>query len=45
MKRKIKSLTSVKLEGGVWYGFFFYKNILIPNVAENNILILEEEKK
>jgi hypothetical protein len=24
---------------------FFYKNILIPNVAEKNILILVEEKK
>jgi hypothetical protein len=28
---------------GVW--FFFEKNILIPNVAEKNILILVEEKK
>ena len=26
-------------------GFFSKKNILIPNVAEKNILILEEEKK
>jgi hypothetical protein len=25
--------------------FFFIKNILIPNVAEKNILILVEEKK
>ena len=25
--------------------FFFPKNILIPNVAEKNILILVEEKK
>ena len=25
--------------------FFFYKNILIPNVAEKNILILLEENK
>jgi hypothetical protein len=25
--------------------FFFFKNILIPNVAEKNILILVEEKK
>ena len=25
--------------------FFFLKNILIPNVAEKNILILVEEKK
>jgi hypothetical protein len=25
--------------------FFFQKNILIPNVAEKNILILVEEKK
>jgi hypothetical protein len=24
---------------------FFYKNILIPNVAEQNILILVEENK
>jgi hypothetical protein len=29
--------------GGVW--FFSKKNILIPNVAETNILILVEEKK
>jgi hypothetical protein len=29
--------------GGVW--FFSKKNILIPNVAEKNILILVEEKK
>ena len=28
---------------GLW--FFFQKNILIPNVAEKNILILVEEKK
>jgi hypothetical protein len=27
------------------YGFFSKKNILIPNVAEKNILILVEEKK
>ena len=26
------------------YGFFSKKNILIPNVAEQNILILVEEK-
>ena len=31
------------LKGG--YGFFLKKNILIPNVAEKNILILVEEKK
>jgi hypothetical protein len=31
------------LKGG--YGFFSKKNILIPNVAEKNILILVEEKK
>jgi hypothetical protein len=36
------------LHGG--YGFLFrsaknFKNILIPNVAEKNILILVEEKK
>jgi hypothetical protein len=30
-------------DGG--YGFFSKKNILIPNVAEKNILILVEEKK
>ena len=29
--------------GGGGYGFFL-KNILIPNVAEKNILILVEEK-
>jgi hypothetical protein len=29
--------------GGLW--FFSKKNILIPNVAEKNILILVEEKK
>ena len=28
--------------GGLW--FFSKKNILIPNVAEKNILILVEEK-
>jgi hypothetical protein len=32
-------------EGGGGYGFFSKKNILIPNVAENKILILVEEKK
>jgi hypothetical protein len=31
------------LKGGLW--FFFQKNILIPNVAEKNILVLVEEKK
>ena len=31
--------------GGGEYGFFSKKNILIPNVAEKNILILVEEKK
>jgi hypothetical protein len=31
------------LKGGLC--FFSKKNILIPNVAENNILILVEEKK
>jgi hypothetical protein len=30
--------------GGAGY-VFFLKNILIPNVAEKNILILVEEKK
>jgi hypothetical protein len=32
------------LKGG-GYGFFLKKNILIPIVAEKNILILVEEKK
>ena len=32
------------LKGG-WGMFFFEKNILIPNIAEKNILILVEEKK
>ena len=31
--------------GGGGYGFFLKKNILIPNVAEKNILNLLEEKK
>jgi hypothetical protein len=31
------------LKGGLW--FFSKKNILIPNVAEKNILILVVEKK
>ena len=31
------------LKGG-GYDFFLKKNILIPNVAEKNILILVEEK-
>jgi hypothetical protein len=31
------------LKRGLW--FFSKKNILIPNVAEKNILILVEEKK
>ena len=30
------------LKGGLW--FFSKKNILIPNVAEKNILILVEKK-
>jgi hypothetical protein len=33
------------LKGGGGYVFFLKKNILIPNVAEKNILILVEEKK
>ena len=33
------------LKGGGGYGFFSKKNILIPNVAEKNILILVEGKK
>ena len=32
------------LKGGLWF-FSKKKNILIPNVAEKNILILVEEKK
>ena len=32
------------LKGGGGYGFFSKKKILIPNVAEKNILILVEEK-
>jgi hypothetical protein len=32
-----------KSASGLW--FFSKKNILIPNVAERNILILVEEKK
>jgi hypothetical protein len=32
------------LKGGEGDGFFSKKNILIPNVAEKNILILVEEK-
>jgi hypothetical protein len=35
--------TTISLEGGLC--FFSKKNILIPNVAEKNILILVEEKK
>ena len=31
--------------GGGGLSFFSKKNILIPNVAEKNILILVEEKK
>ena len=31
--------------GGRGYGFFSKKNIMIPNVAGKNILILVEEKK
>ena len=33
------------LKGGGGYRFFLKKNILIPNVAEKNILILVEGKK
>jgi hypothetical protein len=36
---------TINLEEGGGYGFFSRKNILIPNVAEQNILILVEEKK
>jgi hypothetical protein len=32
----------VMIRGGLW--FFSKRNILIPNVAEKNILILVEEK-
>jgi hypothetical protein len=35
---------NLKGVGGGSYGFFL-KNILIPKVAEKNILILVEEKK
>jgi hypothetical protein len=34
---------NLKGGGGLW--FFSKKNILIPNIAEKNILILVEEKK
>ena len=34
---------NLKGGGGLW--FFSKKNILIPNVAEKNILILVEKKK
>ena len=34
---------NLKGGGGLW--FFSKKNILIPNVAEKNILIMVEEKK
>ena len=34
---------NLKKVGGC-YGFFLKKNILIPNAAEQNILILVEEK-
>ena len=33
------------LKGGGGYGVFSKKNILIPNVADKNILILVKEKK
>jgi hypothetical protein len=33
---------TIYLPGG-GYGFFLKKNVLIPNVAEKNILILVEE--
>jgi hypothetical protein len=39
------SLDSKLNLGGGGYGFFSKKNILIPNIAEKNILILVEEKK
>ena len=47
-KKKIKKKRTIKgygsaARGGLW--FFSKKNILIPNVAEKNILILVEEKK
>jgi hypothetical protein len=45
--RKFKAVRErpINLKGvGVGYVFLF-KNILIPNVAEQNILILVEEKK
>ena len=44
---RLTSIDSIRerpfnLKGGLW--FFSKKNILIPNVAEKNILILVEEK-
>ena len=35
----------INLRGGGGVCFFSIKNILIPNVAEKNILILVEENK
>ena len=40
--RTEKTCNTFNLKGGLW---FFSKKILIPNVAEKNILILVEEKK
>ena len=42
-KKNDMTIVSVFLWGGVMV--FLKKNILIPNVAEKNILILVEEKK
>ena len=36
---------NLKMGGGGGGCWFFSKNILIPNVAEKNILILVEDKK
>jgi hypothetical protein len=48
--KKVKNISSnfirerpFNLKGGLW--FFSKKNILIPNVAEKNILNLVEKKK
>jgi hypothetical protein len=38
-------ILKLKLTSRGGYGFFSKKNILIPNVAEKNILILMDENK
>jgi hypothetical protein len=37
--------TTLRIQSNLVLWFFSKKNILIPNVAEKNILILVEEKK